>query len=53
MRGPSERPKARLEFWIGKDQLEALRKRAEMTGAPVAAQIRMAIDEYLTKRKKK
>jgi hypothetical protein len=46
-----KRPKRRLEFWVGKDQAEARSKLAEKTGAPVAAQIRIAIDEYLKKRK--
>jgi len=47
-----KRPKRRLEFWIGKDQHLALQVLAEKTGAPVAAQIRIAIDQYLRKHRK-
>ena len=47
------RPNPQLEFWIAKDPAEALQKLADKTGAPVAAQIRIAIDEYLGKRKRK
>jgi hypothetical protein len=39
-----------MEFWIGADQFKALQLRTEKSGAPVAAQIRIAIDEYLKKR---
>jgi hypothetical protein len=45
------RPKRRLEFWIAQDQHLSLRALEEKTGAPIAAQIRIAIDEYLAKRK--
>lgn len=44
------RPKRRLEFWIARDQHDSLLELAEKTGAPVAAQIRIAVDEYLDKR---
>jgi hypothetical protein len=46
-------PKKRTIFWIAKDQLRALRALAGKTGAPVAAQVRIAIDEYLKKRSQK
>ena len=46
-----DRPKRRLEFWIAKDQHLSLQVLEEKTGAPIAAQIRIAIDEYLDKRK--
>jgi hypothetical protein len=46
-----ERPKRRLEFWIAKDQHRSLQALEEKTGASIAAQIRIAIDEYLEKRK--
>jgi hypothetical protein len=42
-----------MEFFIGKDQFRALSALAKATDIPVAAQIRVAIDEYLKKRKKK
>ena len=45
-----ERPKRRLEFWIAKDQHHSLQALEERTGASIAAQIRIAIDEYLEKR---
>lgn len=45
-----DRPKRRLEFWIAKDQHDSLLALAEKSGAPVAAQIRIAIDEYVEKR---
>jgi hypothetical protein len=47
------RPKRRLEFYVGMDQLRALQALATKTDVSVAAQIRTAIDEYLKKRKKK
>jgi hypothetical protein len=40
-----------MEFWIGADQHKALERIMEKSGAPVAAQIRIAIDKYLKKRK--
>jgi hypothetical protein len=46
-----DRAKRRMEFWIGTDQHKALELIGEKTGAGVAAQIRIAIDEYLKKRK--
>ena len=46
-----DRPKRRLEFWIAQDQHLSLQGLEEKTGAPIAAQIRIAIDEYLEKRK--
>jgi hypothetical protein len=45
-----DRPKRRLEFWIARDQYESLLGLEEKIGAPIAAQIRIAIDEYLGKR---
>lgn len=45
-----KRPKRRLEFWIAEDQHESLLKILDQTGAPIAAQIRIAVDEYLEKR---
>jgi len=46
-----DRPKRRLEFWIAQDQHASLLTLEEKTGAPIAAQLRIAIDEYLAKRK--
>lgn len=48
-----KRPKRRMEFWIATDQFRAMQRIAERTGAPIAAQIRIAIDTYLRKRKGK
>jgi hypothetical protein len=42
-----------MEFWVATDQFKALQLLTEKTGAPVAAQIRIAIDEYLKKRRGK
>jgi hypothetical protein len=47
------RPKTRTIFSMANDQLRALRALGEKTGAPVAAQFRIAIDEYLKKRSRK
>lgn len=43
-------PKVRFQLVIEPEQLAELRKIEEDTGAPVSAQIRRAIDDWLTKR---
>jgi hypothetical protein len=48
----SDDPKTRFQMFLEPDQLDALKRIAERTGAPVAAQIRIAIDAYLAKQRK-
>jgi len=41
-------PKRRFQILLEPDQLDALRRIEERTGAPVARQIRMAVDRWLS-----
>lgn len=40
-------PKQRFQILLEPEQLEALRRIEERTGAPVARQVRMAVDRWL------
>jgi hypothetical protein len=46
-------PKQRFQILLEPEQLQALRAIEERTGAPVARQIRMAIDRWLGERGEK
>jgi hypothetical protein len=41
------KPKTRFQILLEPDQLEALRRIQQRTAAPVASQIRMAVDAWL------
>jgi hypothetical protein len=43
----------RTTVWLRPEQLAALAKRSEETGAPVAELIRRAVDAYITPNKKR
>jgi hypothetical protein len=53
LRGVVVTPKQRFQILLEPDQLEALRRIEERTGAPVARQIRMAVDRWLSERGEK
>lgn len=46
---PPMPPKQRFQLFLEADQLAALRRVEARTGAPLAAQIRRAVDAYLQK----
>jgi len=46
-------PKQRFQILLEPKQLEALRRIEANTGAPVARQIRMAVDRWLTRKSAK
>ena len=46
-------PKQRFQILLEPEQLEALRRIEKRTGAPVARQIRMAVDGWLGKQGEK
>lgn len=43
----------KINIWLDHEQMSALEKIKDTTMAPIAAQVRKAVDEYLDREKKK